>query len=241
MGLFSRKRSNEVLPHSVFLDLEPSAVDNLRNGPFRGLFQDDCFVTGKEDASSLFSLGRDNYGRDLKDECLDAIRVIAEKCDHLKGFLMYNAVGGGTGSGLGALMLESLGEQFGVKTNRLALSIYPADQLSVSPTEPFNALLHTDALLEHADMSFTIENESLLSIYKQKLYKSSPRYTDLNRLLARVISNLTIAYRFESPYNVDFNDYLTNLVPYPKMHFLLTSQSPIISRYEMPPESPVLP
>ena len=198
-------------------------------------------MTGKEDASSLFSLGHDNYGRDLKDECLDAIRVIAEKCDHLKGFLMYNAVGGGTGSGLGALMLESLGEQFGVKTNRLALSIYPADQLSVSPTEPFNALLHTDALLEHADMSFTIENESLLSIYKQKLYKSSPRYTDLNRLLARVISNLTIAYRFESPYNVDFNDYLTNLVPYPKMHFLLTSQSPIISRYEMPPESPVLP
>ena len=152
---------------------------------------------------------------------------------------MYNAVGGGTGSGLGALMLQSLGEQFGVKTNRLALSIYPADQLSVSPTEPFNALLHTDALLEHADMSFTIENEALLSIYKQKLYKSRPRYTDLNRLLAQVISNLTVAYRFESPYNVDFNDYLTNLVPYPKMHFLLTSQSPITSRYEMPPENPV--
>lgn len=128
-------------------------------------------MTGKEDASSLFSLGRDNYGRDLKDECMDAVRLIAEQCDHLKGFLMYSSVGGGTGSGLGALMLQSLGEHFGVKTNRMALSIYPADSLSVAPTEPFNALLHTDALLEHANLSFTIENEALLGINKRNLHK----------------------------------------------------------------------
>jgi len=39
---------------------------------------------------------------------LDRVRKLADQCTGLQGFLIFNAVGGGTGSGLGSLLLERL-------------------------------------------------------------------------------------------------------------------------------------
>lgn len=36
---------------------------------------------------------------------MDRLRKEVEKCDGLQGFMMFNSVGGGTGSGFGSLML----------------------------------------------------------------------------------------------------------------------------------------
>ncbi|WJZ84747.1 hypothetical protein VitviT2T_004339 [Vitis vinifera] len=40
--------------------------------------------------------------------CLDQIRKLADNCTDLQGFLVFNAVSGGTGSGLSSLLLERL-------------------------------------------------------------------------------------------------------------------------------------
>merc|ERR1712124_35277 len=56
-----------------------------------------------------------------------------------------------------------------------------------------------------------------------------PTYTNLNRLLAQVISSLTASLRFDGALNVDITEFQTNLVPYPRIHFMLTSYAPIIS------------
>lgn len=45
---------------------------------------------------------------------------MTEKCNTLDGFLIYNSVGGGTGSGLGSLILERLSAEF-PKNNKLCL------------------------------------------------------------------------------------------------------------------------
>jgi hypothetical protein len=44
------------------------------------------------------------------DLCLDRIRKLADNCTGLQGFLVFNAVGGGTGSGVfqGELLIDSL-------------------------------------------------------------------------------------------------------------------------------------
>ena len=47
---------------------------------------------------------------------LDRIRKLADNCTGLQGFLVFNAVGGGTGSGLGALLLERLSVDYGRKS-----------------------------------------------------------------------------------------------------------------------------
>jgi hypothetical protein len=49
-----------------------------------------------------------SVGKEIVDLCLDRIRKLADNCTSLQGFLVFNAVGGGTGSGLGSLLLERL-------------------------------------------------------------------------------------------------------------------------------------
>lgn len=68
-------------------------------------------------------------GREVVDLCLDRIRKLADNCTGLQGFLVFNAVGGGTGSGLGSLLLERLSVDYGRKS-KLGFTIYPSPQVS---------------------------------------------------------------------------------------------------------------
>merc|ERR1711977_184352 len=56
-----------------------------------------------------------------------------------------------------------------------------------------------------------------------------PTYTNLNRLVAQVISSLTASLRFDGALNVDLTEFQTNLVPYPRIHFMVSSYAPVIS------------
>src|SRR5688572_20178289 len=47
-------------------------------------------------------------GAEILDNVLDVVRKRVEACDLLQGFQMVHAVSGGTGSGLGVLLLEKI-------------------------------------------------------------------------------------------------------------------------------------
>lgn len=70
---------------------------------------------------------------------------------------------------------------------------------------------------------------SLTDICRRSLDIERPTYTNLNRLIAQVISSLTASLRFDGALNVDVTEFQTNLVPYPRIHFMLSSYAPIIS------------
>ena len=67
--------------------------------------------------------------QEIVDLCLDRIRKLADNCTGLQGFLVFNAVGGGTGSGLGSLLLERLSVDYG-KKSKLGFTVYPSPQVS---------------------------------------------------------------------------------------------------------------
>jgi hypothetical protein len=48
-------------------------------------------------------------------------------------------------------------------------------------------------------------------------------------LFLQIISSLTASLRFDGALNVDITEFQTNLVPYPRIHFMLSSYAPIIS------------
>jgi len=54
-------------------------------------------------------------------------------------------------------------------------------------------------------------------------------YMSLNCVIAKVISSMTAALRFTGELNVDMNEFQTNLVPFPRLHFMTTSLSPILN------------
>jgi len=216
------------VPRSIYVDLEPSVIDEVRTGEYRKLFHPEQLITGKEDAANNYARGRYTVGKDIIDVTLDRIRKLADQCSGLQGFLIFHSVAGGTGSGFGSLLLERLSVDYG-KKSKLDFCVYPSPHLSTSVVEPYNSTLATHSLLEHTDVAFMLDNEAIYDICRKNLGIQRPTYTNLNRLIAQVISSLTASLRFEGSLNVDINEFQVNLVPYPRIHFLLCSYAPVIS------------
>lgn len=63
------------------------------------------------------------------DQCLDRVRILADNCSNLQGFMIFNSVGGGTGSGLGSLLLQRLSNEYG-KTQKIGFTIYPSPKVT---------------------------------------------------------------------------------------------------------------
>lgn len=89
--------------------------DEIRGGAYRGLFRAEQLISGKEDAANNYARGYHTVGREYIDNVLEETRHLAEDCDCLQGFFMFRSTGGGTGSGFGTLILESLAAEFGDK------------------------------------------------------------------------------------------------------------------------------
>ena len=96
--------------------------------------------------------------------------------------------------------------------------------------EPYNALLYTHTTLEHCDVAFLVDNQAIYDICRTNLEITSPTYTNLNRIIAQIISSITASLRFDGALNVDLNEFQTNLVPYPRIHYPLATYGPIISK-----------
>lgn len=141
---------------------------------------------------------------------------------------MFHSFGGGTGSGFASLLLERLSIDYS-KKSKLSFSIYPAPQVSTAIVEPYNALLYTHTTFDYTDVAFLVDNQAIYEICKSNLDIGRPTYTSLNRLIAQIISSITASLRFDGALNVDLNEFQTNLVPYPRIHFPLATYSPIIS------------
>lgn len=229
---FNETRPGRFVPRSVMIDLEPSVIDSIKSGPYKELYHPGQLIKGKEDAANNFARGRYTVGKDLVDVAVDRIRKVADSCTSLQGFLIFNSVGGGTGSGFGSLLMERLGVDYARKT-KLGFTIYPSPRVSTSVVEPFNSVLSTHGLLEHTDVNVVLDNEAIYDICKSRLKIERPNYVNLNRMVAQVVSSLTTSLRFSGTLNVDLNEFQTNLVPYPRIHFMLSSLAPVVSLDEM--------
>lgn len=65
--------------------------------------------------------------------------------------------------------------------------------------------------------------------FRRNLDIERPTYTNLNRLIAQIVSSVTASLRFGGLLNVDVKEFQTNLVPYPRIHFPLAVLAPITS------------
>lgn len=125
-------------------------------------------------------------------------------------------------------MMERLAVDYG-KKSKIEFAIYPCPQISTAVVEPYNALLACHSTLELSDCAFMVDNEAIYDVTRRFLDIERPTYTNLNRLLAQVVSSITASLRFDGAVNVDFSEFQTNLVPYPRIHFPLTTYAPIVS------------
>lgn len=124
--------------------------------------------------------------------------------------------------------MERLSGDYG-KKSKLEFAVYPAPQISTAVVEPYNSILTTHTTLDKSDCTFMFDNEAIYDICQRNLCIEQPSYIDLNRLIAQIVSSITASLRFEGMLNVDLNDFQTNLVPFPRIHFPLATYAPFIS------------
>ena len=125
---FSESRSGRFTPRALFVDLEPSVVDEIKYGSYEKLFNKSYLLTGKEDAANNYARGHYTIGKEQIKQALDKIRKMAEAANGLQGFIIFHSFGGGTGSGFTSLLLEEMGARYG-SLAKLGFSIYPSPQV----------------------------------------------------------------------------------------------------------------
>ncbi|XP_034108240.1 tubulin alpha-4 chain [Drosophila nasuta] len=224
---FTETGNGKQVPRSIFVDLEPTVIDSVRTGATKDLYHPEQLISGKEDAANNFARGRYSIGKEVIDKVTARLQKIAEQCDGLQGFLIFHSMGGGTGSGFTSLLMERLSNDFSKKC-RLDFAVYPSPKVSTAVVEPYNALLTTHSTIEHADCVFMVDNEAIYDICNNKLGVDRPAYRNLNRLIAQIVSSTTASLRFSGSMNVDLNEFQTNLVPFPRIHFPLVAYAPLM-------------
>ncbi|XP_044736094.1 tubulin alpha chain-like isoform X1 [Chrysoperla carnea] len=225
--LFSITPSGKAVPRVIMVDLEPTPIDEIRTGAYRQLFHPSCLITGKEDAASNFARGFFTVGREQIDVVMERVRQATENCNNLQAIFISRSYGGGTGSGFTTLLLERLLINYGKKA-KVEFAIYPAPNLSPIIVEPYNAVFAAHESIETINASFIIDNEAVYDICANKFNVQQPTYTNLNRLIAQVVSASHSSLRYPNASPLSIDELQTNLVPYPRIHYPMISYSPLV-------------
>jgi len=223
---FMKASGGKYVPRALLVDLEPKVIRDVTETLLPGFFDPKNLVHGLYGGANSFAKGFMGEGRDIIDKIMEQIRKEVEKCKGLQGFIMTHAVGGGSGAGLGALMMERIKEEY-PKVILWTYSILPSPLLSDAVVEPYNAILTLDKMIQYADETVVIDNHALYSIVTKNMGIKDPSYDDLNQVISQALSDITASLRFKGSLNTDMKEFLVNLVPYPRSHFLMASFAPM--------------
>jgi tubulin beta len=108
-------------------------------------------------------------------------------------------------------------------------SILPSPKVSETVVEPYNAMLSMHQLVDNGDLTVCIDNEALYDISVNILKNPSPSFENLNELIARVMCGVSTSLRFPGQLNGDLRKLGMNLIPFPRLHFLMPSYAPFHS------------
>lgn len=220
--------SLKYVPRAILVDLEPGTMETIKGGVAGAQFHPDNFIFGTSGAGNNWAKGHYTDGAELVDRVLEAIRREAEGCECLQGFQLTHSLGGGTGSGLGTLLLAKIKEEYNERLVS-SFSVMPSQKVTDTVVEPYNATLSIHQLIDNADYVFCLDNEAMFNICKNVMKIPNPDFMHLNRLVSDVMSGATCSLRFPGQLNADLRKLAVNLIPFPRLHFFLAASAPITS------------
>ncbi|KAK7253822.1 tubulin-like protein [Aureococcus anophagefferens] len=130
---YNEATGGRYVPRAILMDLEPGTMDS----------------TG---AGNNWAKGHYTEGAELIDSVLDVVRKEAESCDCLQGFQLTHSMGGGTGAGMGTLLISKIREEYPDRVMS-TYSVIPSPKVSDTVVEPYNATLSVHQPVENSDHS----------------------------------------------------------------------------------------
>jgi len=226
---FNEASGGRYVPRAILMDLEPGTMDAIRSSQYGAIFRPDNFVFGQSGAGNNWAKGHYTEGAELIENVLEVVRKEAEGCDCLQGFQITHSLGGGTGSGMGTLLISKVREEYPDRM-MCTYSVFPSPKVSDTVVEPYNCTLSVHQLVENADAVMVIDNEALYDICFRTLKMTNPTYGDLNHLISFAMSGITCSLRFPGQLNGDLRKLAVNLVPFPRLHFFMVGFAPLTAR-----------
>lgn len=227
-SFFSETSAGQFVPRALFVDTDPSTAEGLMKTKQKDLWKKANVVCSlKGDCHSNFFAGLD-IARQCKfnDEVMDRVRIAADQCMNLQGFFVIHSFGGGTGTGVGSEVLREIDEQYRKKLIFQPV-IYPSNQFSSSLVEPYNCIFAMHATADLVDLSMVLDNQGAWGMCSRNLGIKNPKFKDVNRLIAQVLSSATTSLRFESELCASLQEVLTNLVPTKQYRYPILSLAPV--------------
>lgn len=189
-------------------------------------------VLGEYEAYGNWAKGMYNEGYEIIDQLEGRIRCESEACDCLQGFQIMHSIGGGTGSGLGSLIMSRLREEYSDRTIA-TFSVIPSSKVSAFPVEPYNAAFTMHHLIKDADMCFTLDNEAIYDHLCDNareapvLAAHRKSFEDLNAVINTAVCDATRYLRFPHQLHGDLRKLVVKMAPFPRLHFLTMGSVPI--------------
>ena len=190
------------------------------------LFQNLAFA--QSGTGNNWAKGHYTEGAEMADEILDMTRKESEMCDSLHAFQIIHSLGGGTGSGLGTLLIDKLREEYPTKQN-CSFTVMPHITVTSGPTDPYNVVFAMHHLIENTDTVMCLDNKALFDICYNNLKLSSPKYEDVNHIAQAALSGITCSLRFPGNLNSDMRKLAMNLQLFPRLHFYVPGLAPFTS------------
>ncbi|EIT72903.1 beta tubulin [Aspergillus oryzae 100-8] len=213
------------VPRAILLDSKSDTRARICTGPLRTFFHRRNLLFRGYGAGQCWAVGYHTAGAELIDEAMDMVRREAEECECLQGFQIVHSLGGGTGGGMGSLLISRLCDEYPDRVIA-TFSIFPSRVPDVV-VKPYNVTLSMNRLIEDSDATFCIDNQALVDTCTGTLGQCDPSHGNLSRFMAQAMSGVTACFRFPGQLNSDLRKLTTTMVPLSRLHFFTLGVSPL--------------
>jgi tubulin beta len=171
-------------PRAVLVEFGSNTIDSVlqQNKSFRL----DCVIRGKYSSGNIYAKGVERISK--AEKTIEAVRKQLEKCDQIDCLQLFHALGGGTGSGFGALLSTKLREEFPTITMS-SVAVLPSDQPE-TVVEPYNAILSLFQLVNNCDLVMCVDNMRLRDLCYSPLQIATPTLDEMNKMVMKAITGV---------------------------------------------------
>ena len=152
---------------AVLVDTEPKVVRGVANTMGADRLHPRCALVEQGGRGNNWAMGYNGVDGDggrsgsVADAALEALRWQVERCDWCSGLMLCHSIGGGTGAGLGSLLLQEARDAYPQQyITATSLSPFAAGEL---PLGYYNATLALSYLQEFSDTVLLFDNAALLN------------------------------------------------------------------------------
>ncbi|XP_053223030.1 tubulin delta chain isoform X1 [Podarcis raffonei] len=222
---FSEEKSRVLAARAVLVDMEPKVIgQTLSTASRSGTWNYDhrSHFCQKQGSGNNWANGYCVHGPKHKETIMNLVQKEAEKCDRLSGFLTVMSMAGGTGSGLGTFVTESLKDTY--PTSFLLNHVIWPYRTGEVIVQNYNSVLTLSHLYQSSDALLVHENDAIHKICAQLMNIKQISFQDVNRVIAHQLGSVfQPAYSSESAAHYSrspLGDLMEALVPHPEFKML---------------------